>query len=512
MLGRVFTVILLSVFSAVGAPLQIRVATYNASLNRSAYGQLAIDLNSPNNAQAKKVAEIIQRVAPDIILVNEFDYDGANPNLARDRFHDNYLAISQNGQPALNYPYRYAAPTNTGVPTGASSVADGDFDNNGVVDTTPGDDTYGNDCFGFGQFPGQYSFVVYSKFPIVTAQIRSFQFFKWKDMPSPNFPDNSGTPTPADYYTASEKSIFRLSSKNHVDLPIELKPGHILHLLASHPTPPSFDTAEDRNGRRNFDEIRLWADYINNAQYLYDDAGVHGGIDDDQRFIILADLNADPFDGDSFVLGGVRAINQLRNHPRVNSTFNPSSPGGTQQSQLQGGANNSQLGNPAYDTSDFSDSSPGNLRVDHILPSKVGLNPVSGGVFWPLNTDPTFALVNASDHRLVWTDYAVVPVIRQAVKGLSAATQGSDVVIKWKAQAGVTYKVEQSNDLATWSDTPTIAVNVDPGTQNATATDVGGMAGAMKYYRVVTSLDATSPAAAVRTSQPISAARIRKRK
>jgi hypothetical protein len=255
MLGHVFTVHFLSIFAAAAAPLQIRVATYNASLNRGSFGQLATDLSTPNNAQAKKVAEIIQRTAPDIILINEFDYDAANPNLSRDRFHDNYLAISQNGQPALNYPYRYAAPTNTGVPTGATSVTDGDFDNNGVVDTSTGDDTYGNDCFGFGQFPGQYSFVVYSKFPIVTAQIRSFQFFKWKDMPSPNFPDNSGTPTPADYYTGKREEHLRLSSKNHVDLPIELKPGQILHLLASHPTPPSFDTAEDRNGRRNFDEI-----------------------------------------------------------------------------------------------------------------------------------------------------------------------------------------------------------------------------------------------------------------
>ena len=163
MLGRVLTTFLLSVFSAVGAPLQIRVATFNASLNRSSFGQLATDLSTPNNAQAKKVAEIVQRMAPDIILINEFDYDAANPNLARDRFHDNYLAISQNGQTALNYPYRYAAPTNTGVPTGATTTADGDFDNNGTVDITPGDDTYGNDCFGFGQFPGQYSFVVYSK-------------------------------------------------------------------------------------------------------------------------------------------------------------------------------------------------------------------------------------------------------------------------------------------------------------------------------------------------------------
>jgi hypothetical protein len=72
------------------------------------------------------------------ILVNEFDYDASNPTVALTRFHDNYLAVSQNGQPALNYPYRYIAPSNTGVPTGASSVADGDFDNNGIVDTTPG--------------------------------------------------------------------------------------------------------------------------------------------------------------------------------------------------------------------------------------------------------------------------------------------------------------------------------------------------------------------------------------
>jgi hypothetical protein len=165
-----------------------------------------------------------------------------------------------------------------------------------------------------------------------------------------------------------------------VDLPIELKPGHILHLLASHPTPPSFEARKDRNGRRNFDEIRLWADYINNAGYLVDDAGASGGLDDDQRFIVLGDMNADPRDGDSLVVNGVRAVNQLRNHPRVNSSFDPASPGGPQQSQLQGGVNASQQGTRPIDTSDFFDGSggAGNLRVDHILPSKVGLNPVAG--------------------------------------------------------------------------------------------------------------------------------------
>jgi 3-phytase len=482
MLGRVITAFLLFVFGASGAPLQIRVATYNASLIRNAQGQLATDLSTPNNAQAKRVAEIIQRTAPDIILVNEFDYDSANPNLARDRFHDNYLAVSQNGQPALNFPHRYIAVSNTGIPSGF------DLNNNGSVGGTVGTQAYGDDSFGFGEFPGKYSFVVYSKFPILTAQIRTFQMFKWKDMPGAVLPDDPGTSAPRDWYSLAELAVFRLSSKNHVDIPIELKPGHILHLLASHPTPPSFDGAEDRNGRRNFDEIRLWADYIRNAQYIYDDAGGTGGIDDDQRFIILGDLNADPLDGDSFTSGGVRAINQLRNHPRVNATFNPSSPGGAQ------AANPAHQGNPAYDTADFGDPSPGNLRVDHILPSKVGLNPVAGGVFWPLTTDATYSLAGASDHRLVWTDFAVVPVIRQAVNGLDSTAEGQDVVITWKTQPGVTYSIEHSADFTTWSDMPPVPVHLEVGTRTARAVDAGALAMPSKFYRVSSILEAATAA------------------
>jgi hypothetical protein len=434
-------------------------------------------------------------------LLNEFDVDPNNPTLARDRFHTNYLAISQNGQPALNYPHRYSALSNTGVPTGATTLEDGDFDNNGQVvssyaanASTTVKNNYGNDCFGFGWFPGQYSFVVFSKYPIAAAQIRTFRQFLWKDLPNPNWPDDSSTPAAQDYYTSAEKNIFRLSSKNHVDLPIELRPGHLLHLLCSHPTPPAFDGLEDRNGRRNYDEIRLWADYINNRAHVKDDTGVFGGLDDDQRFVILGDLNADPVDGDSFTTGGVRAINQLRNHPRVNASFNPASLGGPQQSTLQGGVNNSHQGNPAFDTADFFDGSggAGNLRVDHLLPSKAGLNPLGGGVFWPLNTDPTFALIAASDHRLVWMDLAVVPVVRQAVRELQSAAQGQNAVITWRTQQGVTYQVERSSDLAAWSSTPAIPIFFDA--DLAIATDAGGLGSLPQFYRIITTLEAPAPA------------------
>ena len=55
--------------------------------------------------------------------------------------------------------------------------------------------------------------------------------------------------------------MLPLSSKSHWDVPVRI--GNVtLHLLASHPTPPAFDGAEDRNGRRNHDEIRFWSDYL----------------------------------------------------------------------------------------------------------------------------------------------------------------------------------------------------------------------------------------------------------
>jgi Endonuclease/Exonuclease/phosphatase family len=481
------------VAASAGPPITLRVATFNASLNRPTQGQLAADLNGTTNAQAKKVAEILQRVRPDVVLINEFDVDPANPTLALTRFYGRYLRVSQNGQPILDYPFQYAAISNTGVPTGATAVADGDFDNNGAVvtgysgsATDAVKDAYGNDCFGFGWFPGQYSFAVYSKYPIQTAAIRSFRLFKWKDMP--------GHVMPPGYYTASEQNIFRLSSKNHLDLPIEVKPGQIFHLLASHPTPPSFDGAEDRNGRRNHDEIRLWADYLNDASWITDDAGAPGGLSaaiGEQRFIILGDMNADPLDGDSY-LG---AINQLRNHPLVNSAANPASPGGTQQSALQGGPNTSHTGDPAHDTSDF--GSAGNLRVDHVLPSKAGFSVTGSGVFWPLNTDPLFPLLynttpyteanQMTDHRLVWLDLTMTPVISQSVRNLAIARAGGDIVLTWGTQDGVTYKVEWSTDLVAWQSVPAVPIVFDNLARTATATDTASAN--KRLYRIVVTLE-----------------------
>ena len=69
----------------------VRFATFNASLNRFNAGDLVTDLSTPDNAQAKAVAEIIQRTQPDVLLINEFDY--VENGVAAELFRDNYLSV-----------------------------------------------------------------------------------------------------------------------------------------------------------------------------------------------------------------------------------------------------------------------------------------------------------------------------------------------------------------------------------------------------------------------------------
>ncbi len=216
--------------------------------------------------------------------------------------------------------------------------------------------------------------------------------------------DPPGTP----WYSPAELDVFRLSSKSHWDVPIEIH-NKTVHFLVSHPTPPVFDGPEDRNGTRNHDEIRFWADYVSPGRsgYIYDDAGNFGGLQPGDLFVIAGDQNSDPLDGDSIP----GAIQQLLDHPLVNTKVTPSSEGAVEQDALQGGANETHLSDPAFDTADFSDFAPGNLRADYVLPRKT-LQIMDAGVFWPLSGDPLFALVGtfpfpSSDHRLVWIDVTV---------------------------------------------------------------------------------------------------------
>jgi hypothetical protein len=172
-------------------------------------------------------------------------------------------------------------------------------------------------------------------------------------------------------------------------------------LLCSHPTPPVFDGPEDRNGRRNHDEIRLVADYIDPAKsdYLIDDAGRRGGLAESAHFVILGDLNCDPVDG----AGIPGTMNLLLEHPRVNATFTPSSTGGALTVKQFADQHAGHRGDPSHVTSNFTAAGHGCLRIDYALPSR-GLDVTGAGIYWPAPGEPGSEAVAASDHRLVWIE------------------------------------------------------------------------------------------------------------
>ena len=383
----------------------LRIASFNVLLADRGAGALISDLATGTDSQAQGIAEIIQRVNPDVILLNEFDYDAAE--LAIDHFKSLYLEVSQSGQAPVFYPYHYVDISNTGVQPEQEGDPDCDFNDPafGCDEGSANDDP--EDAYGFGNYSGAFGMAVLSKHPIDTANIRTFRKFLWQDMPYALLPYTTSLTT--GFYQPDELNVFRLSSKSHWDVPVNVN-GEVVHVLASHPTPPVFDGTEDRNGRRNHDEIRIWSDYVSRRGdecYLVDDNGNAGCLGYGKRFVIMGDQNADPVNGDSFA----NAILQLINNPWIDSSFTQTSSGGS-------GATSGESA-----TADFG------LRADYVLPSAAGVNvampacnpddpALACGVFWPRVGDPLRDLTgscsgsgqgcDSSDHRLVWLDLEIV--------------------------------------------------------------------------------------------------------
>ncbi|HLT43316.1 MAG TPA: endonuclease/exonuclease/phosphatase family protein [Luteimonas sp.] len=370
----------------------LRVASYNVSLQDEDPGGLIQRLEL-DSSQARRIAAVLQKLRPDIVLLNEFDHDAEGR--AADLFQQRYLERPQpGGGEALHYPYRYLAPVNTGVPSGL------DLDGSGSIGG-PGRER-GNDAWGYGLHPGQYGMLLLSRYPIDAAQARSFQLLKWSAMPGARRPVDPATGQP--FHGDAVWRQLRLSSKSHWDVPVRTPLG-VVHVLASHPTPPVFDGPEQRNLLRNHDEIRFWSEYLSpeagQASWLCDDAGRCGGLDPDARFVILGDLNNDPVDGD----GDHAAIVELIEHPRILRHPTPRSEGAVLAAGVDGGSNAAHRGSHAHDTGRFG-SRVGNLRLDYALPS-TGFRLAGSGVFWPAPGHPDEALTAASDHHPVWVDLAL---------------------------------------------------------------------------------------------------------
>ena len=329
---------------------QIRVAAFNAALSP------ARDV-----AHLDAVATIIRANAPDVLLLNEVDHNHPEDPLGELQSR----LIGVDGTPA--YAHVFVAPVNTGRPSGFD--LDGDGNTRGPAD-----------AWGYGAYPGQYGMAVLSKFPIDTDAARTFRTLKWRDRPGHRMPEG--------FFPPAAEAGFPLSSKSHWDVPIRVG-GHTLHLLASHPTPPVFDGPEDRNGRRNADEIGFWVEYLAPAhdRWIIDDAGHRGGLAPGALCVVAGDLNNDPDEGD----GDRAAITALLNHPRL-----------ADPSPRSAGAAAAGL--------DADDTARWGKRVDYVLPCRE-LALVDSGVYWPAPGPPgADEATTASDHRLVWVDVTLPPL------------------------------------------------------------------------------------------------------
>jgi hypothetical protein len=367
-----------------GEELAVRIATFN--IEELSWEKLErVDADGKGtDPQLVAAASIIQQVRPDVLLINEIDYTGIDDSDAEvpaeqsaiEAFLKRYLSTPQAGAEAITYPYTYYRPTNTGVPSGH------DFNNDG---NTAGPE----DGWGFGRYPGQYGMALVSRFPIESAKARTFRKLLWRQMPGRTMPDGlDGRPA---YYSQDEQAVFRLSSKSHWDVLVQIA-GKSIHLLCSHPTPPIFDGPEDANGRRNFDELRFWSDYLTGgetAAWIHDDDNTTGELADTESFVFLGDLNADPVRCET--LYGRTAISWILNHPRVLDP-RPESSGALVSENPQ---NLTEF--LPYKTNRFG-------RLDYALPSR-DLTVIGAGVHWPAPGQPgADAARIASDHRLVWVD------------------------------------------------------------------------------------------------------------
>lgn len=262
--------------------------------------------------------------APDVLLLTDLDYDAGGAALGTLQG-----ALRAGG---LDLPFRFARRPNTGLGTGL------DLDGDGYLGGP-------RDAQGFGWFAGQGGMALLARWPVTLVEDLSSTL--WKDAPdSAIAPDDPGF------------AVQRLSSVAHWRLEVAV-PDRPLTLLTLAATPPVFDGPEDRNGRRNLNEVLLWTQVLD---------GRHGDVPEGP-VILLGNFNVDPERGD----GRHEAARAVLSHPRLQDP------------------------QPGVDTVTWDATGP--MRVSYVLPDKALT--VTGAGVTPPSPDPAMG-----PHGLVWIDIA----------------------------------------------------------------------------------------------------------
>lgn len=277
---------------------------------------------------AESVAHITQ-VAPDILVLTDFDYDLGLHALSA---LGDLLA-----EQGLSYPYVFSRRPNTGWQTGIDINGDGDAGGP-------------RDAQGYGTFSGQGGMAVLSNRQVHFDTTQDLSELLWRDLP-----ENLLLDSDVEILSQDAIDIQRLSSAGHWIVPIQINPSQTLDLMVFHATPPVFDGPEDRNGRRNHDESALWLRVL----------------DDDMPKakigtfpVLIGNANLDIKRGE----GRKEALARLLSHPKLQD------PKPTHQ---------------GLDTTvDWPEPVPGDMRVSYVLPSR-DLQVTAAGVHWPTSSDST---------------------------------------------------------------------------------------------------------------------------
>ncbi len=310
------------------------------------------DILRGGDAQIDAAARIVVRVAPDILLLQNVDYDMELRALSA--FRDRIAAAG------LRYDTVFALLPNTGMATGL------DLDGDGRLGEP-------EDAQGHGDFAGQGGMAILSRYPVDPGGLRDLSGILWRDVPQAMLPRVDGAPFPS----PQAQAVLRLADVAQWAVPVRLDSGTVT-LLAFHANAPVFDGPEDRNGRRNHDQLRFWQHYLD---------GVFGPAPD-ARFVLLGHANQDPQRGEGIKAGitALLADGRLQDpHPR---------------------RRDAPPGDPAEATVDWPRVTPPQMRVSYVLPSRDWA--VAGaGVHWPMDGPDAMDAAVASRHRMVWVDLAI---------------------------------------------------------------------------------------------------------
>jgi len=312
----------LSVFANSVAAQDLRLALWHVPLSRKGPGLLLRDLQR-KEPSLMAIAQALRSADADIIVLTKMDYDATGAAVTE-------LSKMVDGGYTDVLPLR----SNAGLPTGL------DLDGDGRLGEP-------EDTQAFGWFPGQEALAVLSRFSLLRSEIRSFNELLWRDIPGSHAEQ-----------VDSGLGVQRLSSGGHWVVPVRVPTNaggdRVLTLLIGHAGPPVFDGPEDRNGRRNLDELRLWQQIMHGAQ----------GPAPEPPFAFMANTNLDPERGE----GNRSAMAEFLADPRVQDPL------------------------PGQITAEW--DRPGPMRVSYLLPSSdVG---VRAAAVWPSLPE--------EQHRLITLD------------------------------------------------------------------------------------------------------------